>query len=249
MAKGKWLFAAVVAAAAAGAVYVMKKVKEEEAKIQTEMDQKADAHKEMVKKGNRTVVLPEGDVFQGGSVGVLCGNLKYDMSRAEIEEGAELNVKVCMGAATVQVPENTNLVVNKNGAKSLVVKAPADVFVQEPCDCCCEAEDAEAPAEECCCDAPATEAAEVVEECCCSEECCCEDCCCEPVYDGPALIINAAGSLGCLIIQRKNPADDDDLADALEELEELEEESACCEANEVAEDPVIAPETAEEAAE
>ena len=126
MAKGKWLAAALLGAAAAGAVYTGKKISETAVNMEEEMNSSGASHKLLVKKGGRDIALKEGELFTGGAIGVLCGGLNYDMSRCTIQDGAEMNIRVCMSGANVTVPAGTKVVLNAQPGKAFFVSAPSE---------------------------------------------------------------------------------------------------------------------------
>lgn len=125
MGNGKWLAAAIVSAAAAGAVYAGKKITEAAEKLQENMNRSSADHKFFVKKTGRDIALNEGESFKKGSIGVVCGGLNYDMGRCKIEGDAELDIKVYMGGVNCIVPENTKIVIDSQTGKAFSVAVPA----------------------------------------------------------------------------------------------------------------------------
>ena len=124
MAKGKWLAAALLGAAAAGAVYTGKKLTETAVNMEEEMNSSGASHKLLVKKGGRDIVLKEGELSKGGAIGVLCGGLNYDMSRCTIEDGAQLDIRVCMSGANLIIPAGTKLILNAQAGKAFFFSGP-----------------------------------------------------------------------------------------------------------------------------
>ena len=124
MAKGKWLAAALLGAAAAGAVYTGKKISETAVNMEEQMNGSGASHKLLVKKCGRDITLEEGELFTGGVFGVLFGGLHYDMSRCKVEDGARIDIRVCMGSAGLIVPAGTKVVLQVQEGKAFVATAP-----------------------------------------------------------------------------------------------------------------------------
>ena len=111
MGKKIWA-AALLGAAAAGAAYAGRKISRIVKDAEESVNSAKGSHKAFVKKREQKIVLPEGDSFTGGAVGAALGSLEYDMSRAEIQDGAQLQVEACLGSVKVTVPPYVQVVVD-----------------------------------------------------------------------------------------------------------------------------------------
>ena len=85
-------------------------------KLENQFNDTPAEYKILVKRAKKTETLPQGEVFSGGIIGVLCGGLTYDMSRAVIEDGAELTVRAYMSGVNILVPKDVRVEMGSKGA-------------------------------------------------------------------------------------------------------------------------------------